>query len=117
MHCYVHPTTYCLNPATPTHARSYFAACIMLCVGTAPGEVLVYQLDPDGNRPHISHKRCCACCCFGQFLQHVVHGTAPGEVPADQYDPDGNPTRHLTAEEEEDMDKRHQEATLQVMIV
>lgn len=46
-------------------------------------------------------------------MPHVVHGAAPGEVPADRYDPDGNPTRHLTAEEEEDMDKRHQEATLQ----
>jgi hypothetical protein len=45
-----------------------------------------------------------------------VHGSAPGEVPADQLDPSGNPMRHLTAEQEEDMDKRHQEATLQVRV-
>ncbi|KAF6255218.1 hypothetical protein COO60DRAFT_237950 [Scenedesmus sp. NREL 46B-D3] len=45
-------------------------------------------------------------------MPHVVHGTAPGEVPADQLDPDGNPAGQPTTEQDH-LDKRHQEATLQ----
>eukprot|EP00878_Enallax_costatus_P020352 GHUV01021506.1.p1 GENE.GHUV01021506.1~~GHUV01021506.1.p1 ORF type:complete len:850 (+),score=172.67 GHUV01021506.1:211-2760(+) len=52
-----------------------------------------------------------------QASAHLVHGVAPGEVPSDQVgqvDPDGRPIHQgLTDDQQWELDRQHQEATLQ----
>lgn len=94
--------------------------------GAAPGEVPPDQLDQ--GYPHNSsgflltcHLLHCIVLLQAQASAHVVHGAAPGEVPPDQLgqvDPDGNLVQQgLSDDQQYEMDRQHQEATLQVGLV